>query len=463
MTPAKLVLGAIAAQALAGLVLGLPGHLSSDAIVQLYEARTLHFISFQPPLMSLLLRLLDAWMPGTALFVMLDQALLTASFILLLREHTHELNRRSAAVAVIIVLSPLLLAYTGIVWKDVLMSHLAAFGYVCLYVAARRPPGRRRIWWALAAVLALALAAALRQHALLLAIPGVVYAGFQLVDRARAQVGVAIVLCVVVIGVNVAIIASADESRVGPTIPRAETGLRSLAYFDFAGIEANGGVVSDAVAAAQLETTIVPFYSPLRNDTMPAPASDSALARMETPELLTLWRRSIMNSPRAYLSHRSAYFWALLWKSGTESRCTPVFTGVVPAVYVPPLGRDIMPELGLQARSNLRDRRLAFWHSRLMETRLFNHVFSMLVLCASAILLWRRGGATALVVFAASAVVFTLAYGVIGISCEFRYIYILPVAATLLLFTLTLFSSEAGERGQPSGSTARQPAPKERG
>src|SRR5207245_337323 len=141
-----------------------------------------------------------------------------------------------------------------------------------------------------------------------------------------------------------AIIVYADEMAVGGAIPRAETGLRSLAYFDFAGIEANGGVVADTVAAAQLETTIVPFYSPLRNDAMPAPASDSALARMETRDLLTLWRRSIMKSPRAYLLHRSAYFWALLWKSGTESLCTPVFTGVVPAVYVPPLGRDILPD-----------------------------------------------------------------------------------------------------------------------
>jgi hypothetical protein len=161
---------------------------------------------------------------------------------------------------------------------------------------------------------------------------------------------------------------------------------------------------------------------------------------MEMPELLTLWRRSVINAPQAYLSHRSAYFWGLLWKSGTEPLCTPVFTGVVPTVYVSSLGRDIMPELALRARSNFRDRRLAFWHSRLMGTQLFNHVFSALVLCASAIALWRRRGASALVVFAASAVAFTLAFGVIGISCEFRYIYVLPVAASLLLFVLAISS-----------------------
>jgi hypothetical protein len=97
-----------------------------------------------------------------------------------------------------------------------------------------------------------------------------------------------------------------------------------------------------------------------------------------------------------------------------------------------------MPELGLAVRGNLRDSRLVTWLSGLMRTRLFNHAFSALILCVSAIVLWRRGGASALVVFAASAVAFTVAFGIIGISCDFRYIYILPVAATLLLLVLAL-------------------------
>ncbi len=42
MRPANLVLAAIVLQAIVGLALGLPGHLSPDSIVQLYEARTLN-------------------------------------------------------------------------------------------------------------------------------------------------------------------------------------------------------------------------------------------------------------------------------------------------------------------------------------------------------------------------------------------------------------------------------------
>ena len=432
----KVVLAAIVLQAIAGLVLGLPGHLSSDSIVQLYEARTLEFISFQPPLMSLLLRAMDASVPGTALFVVLDQLLLTTSFVLLLGERGPALRRPAAVAAAIVVLNPLLLAYTGIVWKDVLMSHLAAFGYVCLYLASRRTPGHKRIAWALAAVFALSLAAALRQHALLLAIPGATFAAYLLARRRVAQTSLTIVFSAVIVGLNVGIIAYADEVAVGEKIPRMGAGLRSLTIFDLAGIAANGGAIPDAAVATQVDTALVPFYTPLRNDPLPPPVKGSALWNSETRDLLSLWGRSILNSPRAYLSHRSAHFWALLWKSGSESLCTPVFAGVQASVYVPSLHRDIVPELRLQGRSDLRDRRLAARQLQMMGTPVFNHVFWALVLFASAIVHVRRGGAGALVVFAASAIAFALAFSVIGISCEFRYIYVLPVAATLLLFVL---------------------------
>ena len=90
---------AMATQAIVGLALGLPGHLSQDSIVQLYEARTLQFISFQPPSMSLLLRIFDSWLPGTALFVVADQLLLTASFALLFLGRDSRLGRLSLFVA----------------------------------------------------------------------------------------------------------------------------------------------------------------------------------------------------------------------------------------------------------------------------------------------------------------------------------------------------------------------------
>jgi len=431
MSPAKLVSAAIVMQAIAGVALGWPGHLSVDSIVQLYEARTLQFISFHPPMMSLLLRVLDGWVRGTALFVVLDQLLLTASFGLLLAQRKLELRWLAAIAAAIVVLNPLLLAYTGIVWKDVLLAHLVAFGYVCLYVAARRPAGRARIGCALGAVLALAFVASLRQHALVLAIPGAVYAALLLSSARTVRWGLAVVIPIVVVGINVAIVAYADAVAVGEKFQRTAAGMRSLAVFDLAGIAANGGVIPDAAVAVQVETALVPSYTPLRMDPLPDPVAGSPLWRTETPDLLTLWGRSILNAPQAYLSHRAAHFGNLLWQP-----CFPMFSGVEPTVHVPALGRDIVPELGFAGRFDLRDSKLQEWTEKLRDTPLFNHVFWLIVLAVAAGMLWLRGGAAALVLLAASAVGFTLGFGVVGISCDFRYLYVVPVAATLLLFAL---------------------------
>jgi hypothetical protein len=434
--PRSLVLAAIVLQGIAGLALGLPGHLSEDSIVQLYEARSLQFISFQPPMMSLLLRVLDGWVRGTALFVVLDQLLLTASFALLFAQRKSELRWPAAVVIALVVLNPLLLAYTGIVWKDVLMAHLAAFGYVCLYAGATQAPRGARIAWALAAVLALALAASLRQHALVLALPGAVYAAFLLVGGRAARWVLALVLCAMVAGINVAIIAYADAVAVGGKIPRMGVGLRSLARFDLTGIAAHGGVIPDTAVAAQVETAQVPFYTPLRIDTLPDPVHGSPIWQMETAQLLALWGRSILNSPRAYALHRTANFEALLWRSGMAPLCVAIQIGVVPAVYVPFLGRDVVPELGIARDLNQRDRGLEYWFIDWRGSVLFNHAFWSIVLAGAAAILALRGGAAALVVFATSVLVFALGFGVIGMSCEFRYIYVLPVAATLLTFAL---------------------------
>lgn len=435
-------------QAVAGLALGLPGHLSVDSVMQLYEARTLQFISLHPPMMSLLLRMLDACVPGAPLFVVIDQALLTASFALLFAERKPDLGWLAAVAATLVVLNPLLLAYTGIVWKDVLMSHLAAFGFVCLYVAARRPLGRVRIAWAIGAALALSLMASLRQHALVLAIPGVVYAAILLSHGRAGRWGLAFAFSALAVGASIAIVAYADAVAAGEKFPRTESGLRSLATFDLMGIAANGGTIPDAAVAARARP-LVPSYTPSQVDWW---STSGVEVGMDTSNLVALWSRSVRESPRPYLAHRAAHFGALLWRP-----CFPMFSGVVPTVHVPSLGRDIVPELGLKGRWNRRDRKLMEWADQLRDTTpLFNHVFWSIVLAVAAAALLRRGGADALVVFAASAAVFTLGFAIIGISCDFRYLYVLPVAATVLLFALAVGSGAACEARSSDSGAPRQ-------
>jgi len=437
LSQARIIALAIAMQAIAGLALGLPGHLSSDSVVQLYEARTLQFISFQPPSMSLLLRIFDSWLPGAALFVVADQLLLTASFLLLFLRRDIRLRTPAVLFALVAVANPVLLAYTGIVWKDVLMAHLVAFGYACLYTARARADLGRAVF-VFAALACLALGASLRQHALILAIPGAVYAAFIVAQGRGLRWSLGIAFCATVIGTSIAIVAYADAVGVGETIPRMATGLRSLAYFDLAGIAANGGSIPDPAIAAQVNATQVPSYTPLRNDPLPVPPAGSPLWRVETSDLLRVWTRAAAESPQAYLAHRIAHFWSLVWQSGTAPLCGAIHTGIVPSVYVPSLGRDIVPELGLHGRDDRRDRLIAWFLSRFASTPLFNHVFWLIVMAVAGGTLLGKDGSAPLVLLAISAFAFALGYSVIGISCEFRYLYILPVTASILVFAAAL-------------------------
>jgi hypothetical protein len=436
--PRGAVVAALALQAIAALAIGLPGHLSVDSIVQLYEARTLQFISFHPPMMSLLLRALDACVPGAALFVVLDQALLTAAFLLVIAQRRTRLGWFEAAGAALVALNPLLVVYTGIVWKDVLMAHLAAFGFACLYAASNRAVGRGRTAWALAGVLGLAFVASLRQHGLVLAIPGAVYAAFLLAERAAWRFGVALALTAAVIGANVAIVAYADAVAVGQKIQRTNAGLRILVYFDLAGIVAHGGTIPDPAVNAEVAATQAPFYTPLHVDSLPEAAPDSLLRRSDPAGLLALWARAIAASPGAYLAHRSEHFESLVWRSGANSGCLAIQIGVTPSAYVPYLGRDIVPELGISRPLDRRDRELIERFIAWRDSVLFNHAFWLLALVVAAAILARRRGAGALVVFAGATLAFALGYAVVGIACDFRYLYVAPLAATLCAFALAV-------------------------
>src|SRR6202012_2653386 len=113
--------GVIAAGFVFCLAADLPGHLSWDSVVQLLEGRTGRYMGWHPPFMSWLLGLFDAVLPGTALFVAFDATLFFGSLYSLVWLRPKG-SWAAAAVALLIIVSPIALLYQGIVWKDVLFA-----------------------------------------------------------------------------------------------------------------------------------------------------------------------------------------------------------------------------------------------------------------------------------------------------------------------------------------------------
>ncbi|MDP1988999.1 hypothetical protein, partial [Phenylobacterium sp.] len=156
---------------LAGYVLmlagNLPGHLSYDSLIQLHEGRMHVRESIGPALYAWILGAFDEVIPGTGLYVAASGFLVTGS-LLSFRRLRRQVSWLSVGLALLMVLTPTLLIYQGVVWKDVLFANLALAGFACLAQAARVWDGPRRPWLALiGALLLFAAAAQVRQNGLI--------------------------------------------------------------------------------------------------------------------------------------------------------------------------------------------------------------------------------------------------------------------------------------------------------
>lgn len=100
-----------------------PGYMSYDSGVQLEQARGLQpMTNWHPPIMALLWRLCDAIIAGPFLMLAIQTVTLLAGMYLLLRRVLSD--RAAALAAVLILLSPPVLAPMAVIWKD---SQMAGF------------------------------------------------------------------------------------------------------------------------------------------------------------------------------------------------------------------------------------------------------------------------------------------------------------------------------------------------
>lgn len=133
-----------------------------DSVIQLLDGRTGRYHLWHPPIMAWLLGLADRLVRGTGLYVTLQAGLFfaTLAVVVALRPRA---GWGAAVMAALLCLSPLVLLYQGLVWKDVLFADAMVAGFVALSAAVRLSGGRRAGALA-AAFLLLTLAALVRQN-----------------------------------------------------------------------------------------------------------------------------------------------------------------------------------------------------------------------------------------------------------------------------------------------------------
>jgi hypothetical protein len=423
-----------------------PGHLSYDSAVQLVEGRTGGYSFWHPAVMSWLLGIFDAVLTGTGLFVLFDAALVFGALALALSVPKRA-SWTSAVVAAFCVLTPQFLLYSGIVWKDVLFTGAAAFGFLLIALAADRWGNLKvRITVIVTALLFLALGALARQNGAVALPP----AAFALGWIARKQEARAPVLSGILYGAGslsaMLLVCGcawlALETRhAGQSGPAGQ--FRLLQTYDLAGaLHADPGLALDRLHDDDpwlehlMRTDAARLYTPERNDTLAGATSlQRALIRTDEATVPAQWRDVVRQHPLLYLNVRwEAFRWVLL--TPDLPACRPVFAGVA---NVEPTLR----ELRMNARFDARDRALTSYALAYAGTPVLSHATYLVVslFCLLALLRRRTPADIAIAGLVLSAFVFTLSFFVISIACDYRYLYFLDVTA---LLAAAYLSSDAG-------------------
>jgi hypothetical protein len=428
------------------LAINAPGHLSSDSVVQLNEGRTETYLSMHPPLMSALLGLADRVIPGTALYLALSSLLFFVALALLSGRSRHP--ALTTAVVIAVWLTPLVLVYQGIIWKDVLFANLAVLAFAVLTVGDVHERTKRYVAYGVAACLA-GLAALVRQNGFFVPLCVGLAAGFfedrwtprPWLGNRIAQFFCVMLFAVVLAGASAAFSSGLVSVTAARQVSAMDAGLATLARYDIAGIVARAEsadlrlLADRGVDVDRFRKAVFQTYTPERLDYLGhSEVFAEAFSRLSPGDILRLWRTLAISQPGSYLAHRAAVFrWLLL--PPNPDRCLPIHIGVAGP-------EDLMRELKLQPGVRPSDQALYTYSRRFIGGPLMSPTFHCVVaiLLLALLLLRPAQGRAAVVLMLVSALSFVASFLVIGIACDFRYTYFLPIA---VIATLAYVSAQA--------------------
>ncbi len=420
-----------------------PGHLSFDSLVQLNDGRTGRYHTWHPPIMAWMLGAGDRLIRGPGLFMAFDAGILFASLAALTIGRPR-VSWAGPILALVLVLSPLVLIYQGIVWKDVLYANASVAGFVALYLFDAA--ARTRLWKGLLLVIAfaaLALAALARQNGAVSVLAGAAAVTLITLQRAGSAwrgaiwpaLGRGALALVLTAAVVAGVSAALDTRRIDDPGDAAQ--LQALQQFDLIGGVAHDPRVDlSALAspglAARVRIAAARSYTPARVDAVAQiPGLSDALTR-DSQGVSTAWRNMLRNRLSAYAAHRRDVF---LWTLFTPdlAQCLPVFTGV----DGPP---RLVKALGLINHQDVRDLSLEDYASHFYATPVFSHAAYGLVALILLVLLARRRrrGDLAMAAMLASALAFTACFVIISFACDYRYLYALDLSVMVAAFHLAL-------------------------
>lgn len=437
--------GVLSIGAGASLALNWPGQFSPDAVSQLSQGRSGLFNTWHPPVMAWILGIMDRLTPEAGGFILLQVTLCFGGLYALAA-----LPRRPAPwvipLAALMLASPLLLIYQGEVWKDVLFADSALAGFAFLAWAGRCwDDPLRRYGLIIMALGLLSLAGLVRQNGVIASVWGCValaiLAGHQpsrsLSMRLARAAGHGLAAAVLALGL-MAVVDAALLSHSDGEPAQAEQ-INLLQAWDLAGairIDPRFRLTrlgrSDPDAARWLGAVGAPAWTPQRVDPLAMALGGASVLDDAQPGLADQWSLLVRQHPMLYARIRLAAFGELLC-TPTAQRCRPLFIGVAGSAAE-------RRAAGLALRHRAQDRWLRDYGLGPGVQPVYDHgAYGSL---AAVLLVWaaidyRRGRAPREMIVVAcllvSALGFTLSFLLIGLACDYRYLYFLDLAAMAAL------------------------------
>ncbi len=408
-----------------------PGHMSVDSVLALHEGRFGVRETWNPAIFGWLLGRLDSVSPGPSLAIILTGSLLFGAWAAMpgLRPRTTWL---APILALGVIALPQLLIYPAIVWKDVLFAVVTVAGFMILAFGVR--DGGRTTPWISLAVAALLFAAAglLRQNGLILALPAALALAW-----ARSAMGwgrgirVAAGWLATVLVLTLVLSATARPQGVGAPDNAGGRGLRLLQTYDLAAAAAlqpgrpTPRIDREAAdVGAYLRANADRLYSPERVDVVTAdPWLKDNLPRVSRATIRAEWLDLINGQPDLYLRTRVVAFKTVLTTPNIMG-CLPVHVGI----EGPP---KTLKDLNLPARANRADGRLFNYATYFFDTPAMSHLaFGGLAFAVFLVLMIRREPADLIMAgLMMGAIGFAASFLAISIACDYRYLYVLDLAA----------------------------------
>ena len=302
------------------LIYSFPGYMSSDPVNQLHEARTGVFSSAHPPIMAEQWRLLEVFVTGPILMLLLQGALFLGGLYRIL---CRAMSPRAAAVwACVVLLWPPVLTTMGVIWKDAQMAAYLLAGIAALLDARRSVQ--------LLGLVLLTVACAFRHNAAAAVLPVVVLLFAWRPDQRwwlRYPIAVAVFAVVMFVAFRVNAMLTTQSTFLSPFY----TDIVGILYYedhrsdeDLREVLRGTPLLHDTDIHARARA----LYSP-RTSYQVTRGDDRLFGDPTTPEhvaaLTRAWKQLVWHDPLAYITHRNAVFADLLGLSD-EPLWGPVYT-----------------------------------------------------------------------------------------------------------------------------------------